>query len=326
MQLISKTSSTKLIPLCHVTKYSQVLEIRMCLSLGSHYFTYHAAAAAQSLQLCLTLCNPIDGSPPGSSVPGVLQARTLEWVAIFFSNAWNWKEKVKSLSRVPLFVTPWPAAYQAPPSIAIIYHTFSASSLFTFATAFNFDSSVILCGENLICSIYYPCSCISFLSDSSQILISGISCFHVWYQFRLFPTTWTSALQASLSITNSWSLLKLMSSESLMPSNHLILCHPLLLLPQSFPASGSFQKSQLFASDAQSIGVSASTSVLPVNTQDWSPLDGLVGSPCSPRDSQSLLQHHSSKASVLQCSAFFRVQLSHPYMTDGKTKRSSWPR
>ena len=80
MQLISKTSSTKLIPLCHVTKYSQVLEIRMCLSLGSHYFTYHAAAAAQSLQLCLTLCNPIDGSPPGSSVPGVLQARILEWI------------------------------------------------------------------------------------------------------------------------------------------------------------------------------------------------------------------------------------------------------
>ena len=74
-----------------------------------------AAAAAASFQSCLTLCNPIDGSPPGSPVPGILQARTLERVAISFSNAWKWKVKVKSLSRVRLFVTPWTAAYQAPP-------------------------------------------------------------------------------------------------------------------------------------------------------------------------------------------------------------------
>ena len=74
-----------------------------------------AAAAAASLQSCPTLCDPIDGSPPGSAVPGILQARTLEWVAIAFSNAWKWKVKVKSLSRVPLFATPWTAAYQAPP-------------------------------------------------------------------------------------------------------------------------------------------------------------------------------------------------------------------
>ena len=72
-----------------------------------------AAAAAKSLQSCLTLCHPIDGSPPGSPVPGILQARTLEWVAISFSNAWKWKVKVKSLSRVQLFATPWTAAYQA---------------------------------------------------------------------------------------------------------------------------------------------------------------------------------------------------------------------
>ena len=73
--------------------------------------------AAKSLQSCLTLCNPIDGSPPGSPVPGILQERTLEWVAISFSNAWQWKVKVKSLSRVRLCVTPWTAAYQAPPSM-----------------------------------------------------------------------------------------------------------------------------------------------------------------------------------------------------------------
>ena len=76
-----------------------------------------AAAAAKSHQSCPTLCNPIDGSPRGSPVPGILQARALEWVAIFFSNAWKWKVKVKSLSRDRLFMTPWTVAYQAPPSI-----------------------------------------------------------------------------------------------------------------------------------------------------------------------------------------------------------------
>ena len=75
------------------------------------------AAAAKSLQSYPTLCNPIDGSPPGSPVPGIFQARTLEWVAISFSNAWKWKVKVKSLSPVRLLATPWTAAYQAPPSM-----------------------------------------------------------------------------------------------------------------------------------------------------------------------------------------------------------------
>ena len=74
----------------------------------------NAAAAAKSLQSCLTLCDPIDGSPPGSPIPRILQARTLEWVAISFSNAWKWKVKVKSLSPVGFFVTPWTVAYQAP--------------------------------------------------------------------------------------------------------------------------------------------------------------------------------------------------------------------
>ena len=76
-----------------------------------------AAAAAKSLQSCPTLCDPIDSSPPGSSVPGILQTRTLEWAAISFSNAWKWKVKVKSLSRVQLLATPWTAAHQAPPSM-----------------------------------------------------------------------------------------------------------------------------------------------------------------------------------------------------------------
>ena len=80
-------------------------------------FSQTAAAAAKSLQPCLTLCDPTDGSPPGSPVPGILQARTLERVAIAFSNAWKWKVKVKSLSHVWLLATPWTAVYQASPSM-----------------------------------------------------------------------------------------------------------------------------------------------------------------------------------------------------------------
>ena len=101
----------------------------VCTS-GSSQFTYcwswglkdfehdlNSAAAAKSLQSCPTLCNPIDSSPPGSPVSEILQARTLEWVAISFSNAWKWKVKVKSLSRVRLLATPWTVAHQTPPSI-----------------------------------------------------------------------------------------------------------------------------------------------------------------------------------------------------------------
>ena len=81
-------------------------------------FVMHAATAgAKSFQSCLTLCDPRDGSPSGSPIPGILQARTLEWVAISFSNAWKWKVKVKSLSHIRLLATPWTAAYQAPPSV-----------------------------------------------------------------------------------------------------------------------------------------------------------------------------------------------------------------
>ena len=76
-----------------------------------------AAAAAKSLQSCPPLCDPIDGSPPGTPVPGILQARTLQWVALSFCNAWKWNVKGKSFSRVRLFATPWTAAHQAPPSV-----------------------------------------------------------------------------------------------------------------------------------------------------------------------------------------------------------------
>ena len=96
--------------------YQELEEARKASS-WSFQSEHSPAAAAKSLQSCPTLCDPIDGSPLGSSVPGILQARTVEWVAISFSNAWKWKVKVKSLSRAWLLVTPWTAAYQAPLSM-----------------------------------------------------------------------------------------------------------------------------------------------------------------------------------------------------------------
>ena len=126
---------------------------------------------------------------------------------------------------------------------------------------------------------------ITFLPRSKSLLISWHRLVLSGYLFssiqslscvRLFATPWTAACQASLFITNSWSLLKFMSIESVIPSNHLILCHPFSCCLQSFPASGSFPVNRLFASGGQSIGTSASASVLPMNIQDWFPL-GLTG-------------------------------------------------
>ena len=115
---------------------------------------------------------------------------------------------------------------------------------------------------------------------------------------QLFAIPWTAACQATLSSTNSWSLPKLMSIELVMPAKHLILCLPFSSWPQSFPASGSFQMNQLFASGSQSIVVSASTSVLPMNTQDWSLRMDWLDLLAVQGTLKSLLQHHSSKAVV----------------------------
>ena len=126
--------------------------------------------------------------------------------------------------------------------------------------------------------------------------------------------------QASLSFTISWSLLKFMSIESVMPSNYLSSITPFSSCLQYFPASGSFPMNQLFTSGGQSIGASASASVLPMNIQCWFPL-GLTRliSFAVQGTLKSLLQHHSSKVSILQHSAFLMVQLLHLYMTPGKT-------
>ena len=132
-------------------------------------------------------------------------------------------------------------------------------------------------------------------------------------------TPWTAACQASLSFTNSRSLLKLMAIESVIPSNHLILCHPLLLLPSIFPSIRVFSKESVlirwpkYWSFSFSISPSNEYSGLISFRIDWFDLLAVQGT------LKSLLQHHSSRASILLCSAFFIVQFSHPYMTIGKT-------
>ena len=137
---------------------------------------------------------------------------------------------------------------------------------------------------------------------------------------RLFATPWIAACQASLSIANSWSSLKLMSIESVMPPSHLILCRPLFLLPPIPPSIRVFSNESTlhmrwpkYWSFRVSISPSKEHPGLISFRMNWLDLLAVQGT------LKSFLQHHSSKASILQCSAFFMVQLSHPYMTSGKT-------
>ena len=153
-------------------------------------------------------------------------------------------------------------------------------------------------------------SCVCIYINSVQSLSRG----------RLFATAWTAARQASLSITTSWSLLKLMSIKTVMPSNHLILCHPLLLPLSVFPSIRVFSSESIlrirwpkYWCFSFSISPSNEYSELTSFTIDWLDLLAVQGT------LKSLLQHHNSKASILQCSAFSIIQLSHSYMTTGKT-------
>ena len=156
----------------------------------------------------------------------------------------------------------------------------------------------------------------------SQLLLSWdeLSSVQSLSRVLLFATPWTTARQASLSITNSWSLPKLMSIESVMPSKHLIFCHPLLLLTSIFPRMRVFSNESAlrirwpkYWSFSFNISPSNEHPGLISVRMDWLDLLAVQGT------LKSLLQHHSSKASVLRHSAFFIVQLSHPYMTTGKT-------
>ena len=151
-------------------------------------------------------------------------------------------------------------------------------------------------------------------------MLSQFSSDQLLSRVRLFVTPWTAALQASLSITNSWSLLKLMSIESMMPSSHPILCRPLLLLPSIFPSIRDFSNESAlhirwlkYWSFSFNISPSNEHPGLISFRMDWLDLLAVQGT------LKSLLQCHSSKASILWHSAFFIVQLSHPYMTTGKT-------
>ena len=152
------------------------------------------------------------------------------------------------------------------------------------------------------------------------LFFKTLSSVHSVSHVRLFSTPWTAASQASLSITNSWSLSKLMFIESVMPSNHFILCHPLLLLPSIFSSIRVFSNESVLCikwpkywSFSFSISPSNEYSGLISFRINWLDLLAVQGT------LKSLLQHHSSKASILQCSSFFIVQLSHPYMTTRKT-------
>ena len=162
-----------------------------------------------------------------------------------------------------------------------------------------------------------------FISKSQEFWIdleTVISSVQLLSRIQLFVTPWTVARQATLSITNSWNLLKLMSIESVMPSNHLILWSPLLLLPSIFPSLRVFSNESVlhirwpkYWSFSFSISPSNEYSGLISFRMDWLDLLAVQGT------HKSLLQSHSSKALILQCSAFFTVQLSHPHMTTGKT-------
>ena len=213
------------------------------------------------------LFDPKDGSPPGSSVHGILQARILEWVAM--------------------------------PSSRGIFLTLGSNHRFL---------CLLLCRW-----ILYP---LSHLGSSANWFCSFQPLSHVW----LFVTPWTSAHQASLSNTNSQSLPKPMSIKLVMPSNHLILCHPLLLLPLIFPSIRVFCNESALCIRwpkywSFSFNISPSNEHPGLTSFRWIRWTGWISLQSK---GLSAFQHHSSKASILLCSVFFMAQLSYPYMTIGK--------
>ena len=204
------------------------------------------AAAAKSLQSCLTQCDPIDGSPPGSPVPGILLARTLEWVAISFSNAWKWKAKVKSLSHVRLLSTPRTAAHQAPPSMGFSRQEYWSRG----AIAFSVDNP--RAGDISFLHINLSCNKVQF----SHSVVSNSLWPHGLQHARLLCPSPTPRACSNSCPLSRWC--HPTTSSSVIPFSYL----------QSFPESRSFQMSQFFTWGGQTIGVSASASVLPMNIQD----------------------------------------------------------
>ena len=155
------------------------------------------AAAAKSFQSCPTLCDPIDGSLPGSPIPGILQARTLEWIAISFSNAWKWKVKVKSLSRVQLLVTPWTAAYQAPLSMGFARQDYWSG--------LPLPSPLIVLSSNLKEIITFPGKYIQSMEARWEIRVYKPEAHGSLCCFLFFMTGLSSSLQ--ISFLSFWRLL-----------------------------------------------------------------------------------------------------------------------
>ena len=202
---------------------------------------------------------------------------------------------------------PWTAAHQASLSIT---NSWSLPKLMSIESMMQ-SNRLVLCHPLLLLPLIFVCGRILEYQFSS---VQSLSC------VQLFATQWTTARQASLSITNSWSSPKPMSIESVMPSSHLILCHPLLLLPLIFSSIRVFSNESAlrirwpkYWSFSSNISPSSEHPGLVSFRMDWLGLLAVQGT------LKGLLQHHSSKASILCHSAFFIVQLSHPYMTTGKT-------
>ena len=201
----------------------------------------YAAAAAKSLQSCPTLCNPMDCSPPGSWIHGVFQARVLEWGAISFSNAWKWKVKVKSLSRVRLLATPWTIVHQASESMG-------------------FSRQEYWIGVPLASPIWIISSVqFSSVQFSHSVMSNSLRPHESQHARPLCPSP-TPGVHSDSRPLSQW-------------------CHPAISspvvpfssCPQSLPASESFPMSQLFIWGGQSTGVSALASFLPKKSQGWSP-------------------------------------------------------
>ena len=303
---------------------------------------------ANLLQFCLTLCNLIDCRLVGSCAREILQASILEWVVMSSSRGSYWHKdwtqvpwsaggfftvwaprdlcihqfiSVQLLCRVRLLATPWIAARQASLSI-----TNSQSSPKLMCVELVMSSHLILCPPLLLLPPIPP-SIRVFSNESTLCMRWPKYCIHQIRSDQIScsvvsdsVTPWIAAHQASLSITNCQSSLRLTSIESVMPSSHLILCRPLLLLPPIPPSIRVFSNESTllmrwpkYWSFSFSI-ISSKETPGPISPRmDWLDLLAVQGT------LKSLLQHHISKASILRRSAFFTVQLSHPYMTTGKT-------
>ena len=269
-------------------------------------------------QSCPTLCNPVDCSPECSSVHGISWARTLEWLAISFFRGSSWLRDWTCVSCIAgRFFTAGPPGKTkeyiekvkkhikiSPISIVIREMPINTAIRYHFTPT----KITIIKERNKVSTAEHVEKQVQF--SSGQLL----SC------IQFFMTLWTASYQASLYITNFWSLLKLMSIELMMPSHHLILCCPVLLLPSIFPSIWVFSSESAlhirwpkYWSFLFKISPSNEYSGPISFRMDWLDLLAVQGT------LKSLFQHHSSRASILLHSAFFIVQLSHPYMTTGKT-------